>query len=178
MINLIPPEGHRVIKREYVLRVGATYCFLFACISVLLTVALIPTYVLVGAQLNTLRLEVEKGSGGEEEFQKADEAVRITKDVLAQLKTRVGTVSMSNAINEVQNIAPSSITFKTFRVEESNGAIEKIQVQGVAPTREALARLRVLLEASSLFATAEVPIADLARDENLPFAITVTLSKE
>ncbi len=38
MINLIPPAGHKAIRTEYFMRVGATYCLLFAVVAILLMV--------------------------------------------------------------------------------------------------------------------------------------------
>jgi hypothetical protein len=176
MINLIPPEGHKAVKREYILRVGATLAFLFGWAIIFLTVALVPTYVLINAQINAF--ELEDGGEGEKEdlFKKAQGEVNAIETVLAQLKTTAPTVSASVVIAEIQKRAPANIVFRRFSFVETKGVINTVQVQGVAPTRESLAQLKSALEVSEMFRSAEVPIADLARDAELPFVITVTVS--
>lgn len=177
MINLIPPEGHKTVKREYLLRVGATFGFLFGWVVIFLTVALIPTYVLINAQINAFALE-DTTKGKEDSFKKAEEEVHTTETVLTQLKTVAPRVSASTVIAEIQHRAPASIVFRRFSFGETKGVIDMVQVQGVAPTRESLAQLKSALEASEMFRSAEVPISDLARDAELPFVITVTVSPD
>ncbi len=176
MINLIPPEGHKAVKREYILRVGATLAFLFGWVAIFLGIALVPTYVLIDAQIDTFVLEEATEEVKEESFKKAQEEVHTIETVLTQLKTDTSKVLPSVVIAEIQKQSPSNVTFRQFSIDEVGGIIEKVQIQGIAPTRESLARLKNVLEASEMFNTAEVPLADLARDVELPFAITVTMS--
>ncbi len=176
MINLIPPGGHAVMRREYLLRVSATVSFLFTGVFVFLTIALIPTYVLVEAQINTFALD-ERDNSKEDALKNAEAEVSRVKAILTQLKSTPDTITASDVIDEVRKSASPNIFFKTFDVNASAGIIESIHVQGIAPTRETLAGLKRALEESKIFLRAEVPISDLARDADLPFAITITLEK-
>lgn len=176
MINLIPPEGHKALKREYVLRVGATLSLLFASVALMLAVALIPTYVLIAAQLNAFALESAQETKKVDALKEINTEVDMTKELLAQLKTTPEKVLVSAIIEEIQKHAPASVVFDTFYIESGADGVERIQVQGNAATREALARLKNELESSPMFEKAEVPIADLARDVDVSFAITITLS--
>ncbi len=176
MINLIPPEGHKAVKREYLLRVGSTLAFLFGWVAIFLGIALVPTYVLIDAQIDTFMLEQATEQVKEESFKKAQEEVRTIETVLTQLKSYTPKVLPSSVIAEIQKRSPRNVTFRQFSIDEVEGVIEKVQIQGVAPTRESLAQLKNSLETSEMFDTAEVPIADLARGAELPFAITVTMS--
>lgn len=177
MINLIPPEGQKILRWEYVFRVGGTLGALFGGIFLMLAVALVPTYVLIGAQIKSSLAEAKKDNGEREAFAKADEEVKTTKALIRQLKSSVPPLTMSEAIEEINRVVPKGISFKTFVVDDKGGKILKIQAQGTATTREVLAELKSSLEASALFEKAEVPIADLARDVSLPFTITITLSE-
>jgi hypothetical protein len=51
-------------------------------------------------------------------------------------------------------------------------------VQGVAARREDLIALKQALEQNALFATALVPISDLAKERDLSFTITITPAKK
>ncbi len=176
MINLIPPQGHKVVKREYTLRLGAALAFLFAGVLLLLSVALIPTYVLVGAQIEAFEFETAQEVGDAEALKNAEKEVRTMKNVLTQMKTTVTSTPMSKVIAEIQANAPKTIIFKNFSINTTKGVVTTVQVQGVSPTREALAQLKDALIASPIFEKAEVPISDLARETDLPFTLTVTLS--
>jgi hypothetical protein len=177
MINLIPPEGYKMIKREYLLRVGAVYCFLFSVVCVLIGVALIPMYVLVHAEINEVSFEAVREQGTAEVLKNADTTIAITSNVLSQLSAKESTFLISTAIGEIQRLAPEGVTFETFYIDGAKDGVEKIQVQGASPTREKLAQLKTALEASEMFQTVEVPISDLARDVNLSFTIAIFPSK-
>lgn len=176
MINLIPPEGHKAVRREYVLRVGAALCLLFAGVTVFLCVALIPTYVLINAQIHALTLEAKQDEGSESAV--ASQEVEATKKILAQLKTTPKSIPLDQVVEEARKSASPEVVFKTFYIDAPKGVLEKIQVQGIAPTRADLVRFKDALEASALFEKAEIPIADLARDVEVPFAIMLTLSPQ
>jgi hypothetical protein len=178
MINLIPPGGHKTIKYEYVLRVGSVLGFLFATVFILLSIVLIPTYVLVGAQIKAFEAEKNQSSEVSDTLNIADQEVRITGEMLAQLKRIPAGELASVAISEIKNVAPSTIIFTNFIAEAPQGDIQKIQIQGNAPTRESLAELKNSLENSPMFEKAEVPISDLARDVDVPFAISVMLTQK
>lgn len=178
MINLVPPAGRKTTTYEYVLRVGSVLGFLFSGVLILLTVALIPTYVLVDAQIKAFETEKAQLVGSEGVFTEADYEVQLTKEALAQLKRVPSSVKVSEVITEIKTIAPQSVVFTNFIANTTNGTLSQIQIRGQAPTREALAELKNVIETSDMFETAEVPIADLARDVEVPFAITVTLSKK
>ncbi len=177
MINLIPPEGHKMIRREYFLRVGSTILFLFSGVIVCLTIALVPRYVLIGAQIKTTEAGANQEEVNNDVYQAVEKEVTNVNSILSQFKRVSAPIFSSTVIELVRSTAPTSITFETFIVNSSGDYVDSVQISGVAPTREALAELKSRLEASSVFDKAEVPIADLVRDNNLPFTITVTLEK-
>jgi hypothetical protein len=177
MINLIPKKGHKTVKYEYILRVGATLGFLFTGMLLLLSASLIPTYVLVDAQIKAFESEKKQLSETDATFKEADNEVELTKEILAQLKRSPNNARVSEVVEEIRSVAPNSIVFTNFITDATKGSFTKIQVKGQAPTRKELAELKNTLESSEMFASAEVPIGDLARDVDVPFAIAVTLKK-
>lgn len=175
MINLIPPQGHKAVKREYILRVGTTLSFLLGGVCILLTVALIPTFVLVRAQMHSSSSSTEQGNKDADALLAAENEVRITESVLAQLKSVPESTPATGIITELQKLAPVGIQFSNFSMEKTNGVYGRVQVNGTASTREVLSNFRRAIEASTVFASAELPISDLARDVNLPFALTLVI---
>lgn len=175
MINLIPPEGHTALKREYCIRVVSTLALLFGAVFLLLTVAYVPAYILMNAHIKSLELEVHEAFVLGDTFKNAEVEVRLTQSVLEKLKAQTPLVSGSEAIEEIERMVKGGITLRNFSIQQVNGRIERVHVQGVAPTREALAQFKNSIGASPMFLSGEVPIADLARELNLPFAMTITL---
>lgn len=178
MINLIPPQGQKTLKREYLLRVGAVYAFLLSAVFVSVTVLLLPTYVLVSTQLNTSQNESLKANSFENQFQIAEAEIKKANDIIVQLRGGpTDTMGISKFIETIRKIAPKEITFNTFQTKQDKTAPMSFQVQGIASSRNALAEFKSALEHLPEIASAEIPIADLARDQDLPFVISITLKE-
>lgn len=173
MINLLPPEAKKIIVREYVLHVVATFAFLFGTVAIVLAVGCIPTYVLVNAQIATLAHESEKESDEKQVIEKINQEISKTNEILAQLKSTTVTIRSTQALAELTKMAPEGISFKTFTFSDQ----DSMQVQGVAEKRDVLVRFKKDIEADVFFETAEIPIADLAKDTDLPFVMKVTFAK-
>jgi hypothetical protein len=177
MINLIPPGGHRAVRKEYVMRVGATYCFLFAAVAILLTIALVPTYVLVRAQMRGFSTHgVVQETATDLKSIEAD--VTRIEAILAELRRHPETTPMTSILRAIEDAASSGITFRNFVLGHTKGTLNPIQVQGVASRREDLVALKQALEQHALFESATVPLGDLAREREVPFSLTITLAKE
>lgn len=177
MINLIPPEGHKTARKEYIFRVGATIALLFSGVALCLAVALIPTYLLISTQTTALNAEIAQNDVSTEAIKEAEADVVYAEKMIAQFRNASSSESMSTLITEVRRLAPPAITFKNFSIDGAKSAVLKMQVQGTAPTREVLATFKTALETSDLFLKAEIPIADLARDKDVPFSINITVAK-
>lgn len=176
MINLIPPEGFRVLKHEYLLRVGATCGFLGGGVLLIFTTTLAPTYILTHAQIQEYQARVDRVGDEAQSFADAQKEVEKTQTLLVQLYTNISAPLASNVIREIERVTPNGITFKTFYMESTKGVAKTVQLQGTASTRESLIQFKNHLEASEMFEKAGIPIADLARDVNLPFAFGVTFA--
>ncbi len=171
MINLLPPEGHRAVKQEYLLRMGASVLLLFSCVGIFLTVAFVPTYVLIGAQVKTFE-GVEKNNSESTQTGTTTSDVRVIESLLKQIGKTSESREAGSIIKEIEGVASPAISFKTFRIESVKGTTT-IQVQGIAETRGSLADFKNALEASDSFTKADVPISDLAKETDLPFMITI-----
>lgn len=176
MINLIPPAGFKVLKREYLLRVGATCCFLSGGVLLVFTVTLAPTYILTRAQVGEYQARVD-GVGDEAKvFADAQKEAETTQTLLLQLQMGTSSLRASHIVREIEQSTPEGIIFTTFSIQNIKGVAKTIQVQGTASTRETLIQFKNHIEASDVFLKADIPIADLARDVDLPFAIAITLA--
>lgn len=177
MINLIPPEGHKKARREYLARVVSALNLLFGGVALCLAVALFPTYILISTQTNVLSVEMGEDATSATARTDAENEVKRIQKVTTQLRNASSTHKATALISQVELFAPKEIIFKNIGVDNGKGGAGKLQIQGIAPTREALAGFKSKLESSDLFSKVEIPIADLARDKDLPFSLTITTSK-
>jgi Tfp pilus assembly protein PilN len=175
MINLIPPEGHRAVKREYLLRIGTVWAILFAGVFFAGAALSIPTYVLVRMQLESLTLSADESESTSAQFKHAEAIVRRTNDIALQLDIPMKGASASEIIRDVSQVAPRGVSITSLQLAKSADTFTTVQVQGIAPSRNALASFTDALNALPRVARAEVPISDLARDVDLPFALTIEL---
>ena len=79
MINLIPPDALKGVKREYYVRVGTVWAFLLTGAFVALILLLIPLYVLINSQLNAMILEGGEFIETDTKFAEAEIKVKCSK---------------------------------------------------------------------------------------------------
>lgn len=177
MINLIPPIGEAILKRDYALRVGSTAGFLMGSVFLVLVGSLIPTYVLTSSQIQEYEIKLSGTEDVAQAYTDAEKEVESSKILLAQLKTQTPSYFTSDLIKEVERATPTGIMFKSFRIDTNERTGDTFVVQGTASTREVLIQFKNGLKTIQQFEKAEVPISDLARDVDLPFSMTITLKK-
>lgn len=177
MINLIPPDGHKTLRNEYLIRVGTVYSFFLSGVLLVSAVMLIPTNVLLESQFLTMSSRVNAEGSDEAQYATADHTIRDANVTIAQLSIPLDTTLASAVIDEVRKAATGGITFSLFQTKHESGGISSLEVQGVATSRTTLAAFKTALEEEPNIASAEVPISDLARDSNLPFVINVVFKK-
>lgn len=175
MINLIPPEGQHLKKFEYWTRVLTTWGWLLSGVFVTAAFLLAPTYVLLQGQLKVLHTEAEEKSGSGQTFAEIRKKVETANATIAQLGETGSRPEISGIITSIREVANPGIALSRFEIRHNNPETH-LQIQGTASTREALAAFKTDIERSPVFESAIVPIADLAKDVELPFVITITLS--
>jgi hypothetical protein len=176
MINLLPPEAHARVKREYWVRVFSVWSFLLSVAFFVTALLLTPSYVLLKSELKALELDASTQSDGEEAYLLAEEQIREANEIVKQLDVEEPKVTISEILTTVDRIAREGIELRTYSIAREGRSVNTFQVQGTAASREALAAFKTELERDALFESANVPISDLAREEDLPFVITLTIT--
>lgn len=176
MINLLPPKGKTALRHEYILRVWTIYAVILTGICIAATALLIPTYVLINTQFHGVEGDNEKSAHAREAFAMAKEEITHANDIITQLTKPAHERQISKLITDIMTLnAASNITFTTFQVAEEKN-LYTISILGTAPSRGSLAGFKTALEESNQFKTVELPLSDLARDVDLSFAITLTVT--
>ncbi len=173
MINLIPPEGHKQVRREYLSRVAAVFALLVTGALVGGACLLLPSYILLSYQL---KAQVESAASPEVESEYADasRALADTSQLAKRLSAPAGSINTSEILAHVNTNLSAEVALTAFSVSRAG---EKVAVtaRGTAQTRESLRKFVETLKRDAFFMDARVPVSDLARDVDLSFTLTLTL---
>lgn len=179
MINFLPPEAKSAVKREYVVRTISVWALLLAIVALVGAVLLLPTYVLLTREFDALAIEVVRteNDASTQAYEAAHTALEKAYTLALQLGVVFRGPTASEVLREVQKVQLSPITISGFSYEHTGTKVEKVEIRGIAATREALAEFSAALERNPLFARAVVPVSDLAEDHNLSFTLTIALAQ-
>lgn len=173
MANLIPPSAKRELLIQYWIRVATVWAVIIGVACIIANVLHAPTFVLVKSQLAAFSGELANAQEQEKAFNEAQETLQAANTVAALLAETGTTTLASEVVNVLDEIAGTQITVESFEVVLEAAVITKINITGVATTRAALAKFSDDLEIHPLFAEAEVPISNLAKDRDISFNIAI-----
>lgn len=158
------------------MRVVSVWAFLLGAIFISGFFLLLPSYILVNIQLDTLSTKEPSSDDTEMRFQIAEQEIIEANAISKQLSKKELATNMSDIITAITGATKPGIELKRFEVTRGVNVFEPILVQGSAETREILLGFKTELERSPLFESATIPIADLITDTNLPFVVTLKVS--
>ena len=173
MINLLPPQGKKLVAREYIFRVSAVAGFVCAFFLLASAVALVPTYILFSPS-GAGPSQEEKGVPSEEEYMQLVAELKEASGIAAQLNKKINTVAASSVVTHIEDALFPDITLAAITFSEEAAQV-RISVRGTARTRESLRSFLDTLKKDPFFADAQVPVSELARDTNVQFTMTLTL---
>jgi hypothetical protein len=172
MINLLPPEGRSLVKREYWLRVLSAYAVLLTVAFVITIVVLLPTYFHVAFQINTV-IEDIANVGSAEDFARLEGEIKTANAISSLLVKSTAPIPATTIIAEIKKLAEATNTIEGITISTKEGVVDSVVVTGSAKTRSTLVGMRDRIEAHEYFETVELPISNLAKDENIPFSLTI-----
>lgn len=177
MINLIPQHARKTVRIEYWARTASVWMFLIgsACLGVV--ALLVPVWVLITSQGKSLATNYPEAMAQVDQFQQADKTAKDANSTAQFLLADPDSISLTELFALVESYAADSIRINSFTTERGEaGVVTSLVIAGNAARREHLAAFQDALESEVLFASAELPIANLARNEDLTFSITITLA--
>lgn len=172
MINLLPPQGKKRVTREYIVRVCTVAGILFSFSLVASAAALVPTYVLFMGTGARLEREEKKFSQDEEEYAHISEVLKTATEVAQQLQKPVVTIEAAEIVSHLETALFADIVLDGVQLSQNKAEVQ-IQARGTARTRESLQHFLNTLKHDQFFSDAQIPVADLAKDTNALFTITL-----
>lgn len=174
MVNLIPPQALKKVKREYWIRVVSVWVWLAASACVIVVILNIPVYVLVQSQLEAFASQYEQASVESESFEDAQEAIKQSNEIATLLAGPRKTASFSSIIAKLESLHGGDVSITEFSLTQKTAKLEPITIKGVAASRAALTSFKDAIEEHPEFMNVVLPLANLARDRDIPFSITVS----
>lgn len=174
MINLVPHEGTKLIRREYIVRVAAVWCLLLAAAIAGSAVLLVPTYVLVSKQFNAMNEATADSGEVEQEYSKLFQELGASRSMIDQLMRVTERVPSSEIIRHIEYARGKDVNVDTIEIVYRD-ATPRIIASGNAATREALRGFVDTLKHDGFFMDASIPVSDLAKDVQPTFTVTLTL---
>lgn len=179
MINLIPPHARKQVKIEYWIRVVSVWVLLSAIALLVVAVLLVPSYTLVRSQLSAYEATYQQAAEWDASYKELEVEVAEANTNAKQLLLGSDSLKFTVVLQEIETLAGASIMVDSVDMErEETGVLETFEVKGIAATRAALVAYRDAIEQHELFASAALPISNLAKDREVPFSITVTIHTE
>lgn len=172
MINLIPPDAVRIVRKEYVARVLCVWAIILAYSIGASAFTLLPTYVLVAGQL---RVTDAAAAVEENAHAMATEELAGAQAIAERLATVRDPIAASAILTHIEAALAPQITLRSLMISP-DGIASQVQVVGTALNREALQRFTGRLKTDPFFENASVPVSDLARETDLSFTLTLVLA--
>lgn len=173
MINLIPPQAKKSLLLEYWVRVTSTWLVLWSITLIVSAVILLPTYVLIGGQVDVYKTSAEEASQKVASFKDVSKDLFRASQEAKILVDEAALPNLSDFINLVESLQGSDIELNQINLSRNNQEINPMIISGSAKDRQALASFRDRLLAKEEITSADLPISNLARDKDIQFTITV-----
>ena len=172
MINLIPPTAKKSIKREYIKRVVTVWLFLFSSALAILTVFLLPTFVVLQSEISALEETAEAGRIRVAQYDiSATELVKANAQATLLLKQATSS-SLTGIVDTLAILAGTKVSLTNYQFIDLD-SVGKITVSGVAATRQDLAAFRDAVSNDARFSAVNLPISSLIKDKDLLFTMNM-----
>ena len=178
MINLIPPHARKKVKIEYWVRTCTVWTMLMASGLLITAVFFLPSYVLIRSQLSAYESSYNEAAASDASYQGLESEVRMANAQAQRLLANETEYSFTSILDELDLLTTEAIEVEEITMTRSETLeLKEFTIEGTAATRIDLVAYRDAIEAHNFFTSAELPISNLAKDRDVPFNITVTVTR-
>jgi hypothetical protein len=176
MTNLIPPEAKTELVRLYWIRMVSVWALLWSVLLLVGALLLYPTYLLL---TGTSAAYIETVASVSERTEVYDLMVADLNRSSQEAKTIVqaaSKVSLSDLLQNMWSVNGGGIDIVSVRLARGVDGITPIGITGEAINRQSLALFRDRLEALPYVTEVNLPIENLAENQDITFSIFVTIN--
>ncbi len=177
LTNLIPPQQNKAFRQAYLLRLATVSLWILIGIMVIQCVLLVPTYLVERQRVasNTQELAKVSAQNATAEEQQASKALSALKGESDYLLTAGKTPAASTALRAILVVPHKGITLSSVTFTPSHaGSPTTMALTGVSDTREDLRSYDSALSGLPYVSNADLPISVYAKENAIPFTITLT----
>jgi len=176
MLNLLPAQQKRELKKEYIFRLLSVILVVFSILSLLATALLFPNYMISKSKEAFFENELENFNKDNEDLS-SENLENIIEEINQSLvllnKNNNNNMSASDVVDIILKLKPNYIKIDQIFYTQKEGGINNIDIYGVAPDRKALNDFKTILEKSDKFSGIDLPISNFVKKTDVDFKITL-----
>ncbi|MBY0309745.1 hypothetical protein K2Q16_01200 [Patescibacteria group bacterium] len=176
MINLIPPEARSRILVEYWVRVVTAWLSLLAIAATVVGALLFPAYVLVTSQVKSSAAEADKVRARVAELDTTTKVLDSATEEARMIVAAAQEPVLTEVVAIVEGLLPTGVEVSAYSLARLGAGVAPVVVRGTATTRSALASFREGLVNHPKIVKVDLPISNFAKDRDLIFTVTLTMS--
>lgn len=180
--TLLPEPEIRKLRREYRVRVFIILLLFVSCAILIGSLSLLPSYFLSDDQGAKAAKSAEELQKGREErgIDQVEKELARNQVILKQLGLEKSKIVFSDLIQTVGKYRSPQILISAFELSslQTKGTTTlTVVLQGKALTRDSLIEFKKNLEQDKRFSGVELPISDLAKSKDIPFALKLAYTQ-
>ena len=176
MINLIPLTAKKKIITEYWVRVISVWMLISGVVLLVVSLLFLPVYVLVTSQVSVYESSAKEAMAKVAEYDFSASALA-EANVQAQKLIELRQMKpFSDLIYDFTSLQGNDIAINNFDFKRTGMKLNSVQLTGKAKDRKALADFRDAMMTLPEVKDVYLPIANLAKDKDINFSISVTLN--
>jgi hypothetical protein len=179
LINLLPEERLKRLRREYFYHLGTVALLLSTLLLVIHGALLIPTDDYLSRQIATRSesLDVLKATLASADEQKLSTRLSALAVQTAALAAVATSTQQTAVLGKVLAVAHPGVALSAFTLMPPSGRLpETVTVSGLAATRDSLRAYYLLLSSAPFIASANLPVSDYAAASNISFTIMLAIT--
>lgn len=171
MINLLPTQAKKIVRREHNMRLVAVFLLTLSFACLILLLMSVPTWLMLNYQTvgeekdQTLLIEIA------EERARAEKELSETQRIIEHLSRKPSSRSHTAVIESLDELGGDEVSIDQFNFDAKG----KLLLTGIASTRVSLSSFRDRVEESDDFKSVELPLASLVQDSEAAFTMTINL---
>jgi hypothetical protein len=173
MFTLLPQQQKKSLFRQYRTRLSIVFLVFIASFFLVSTILLLPSYVYLSFSKSTLDEQVVSL-----EKKIKDKSNKGIMTILGGIQSNLALIKpdeteVASVIKKVTDDMNSDISISSFSYTFSANNNSSLTFKGVAKTRSALIDFSKELKKELLFSGVDLPISNLAKENDISFNITV-----
>jgi hypothetical protein len=178
MTNLLPPTAKKQIVFEYWVRVLSVWVILWSVCLLISAFVLWPTYILIVGSSTAYADSVADASERTVKYEQISQELSRATQQAQTIIINERQIKLSTIFTDIKKAAGPEVNLSGVNIGRVGIQIDPVQVQGIAPDRQSLAEFKDRLETIEYVTSVNLPIENLASNQDIEFSISVTINSD